>query len=157
MVSSGRAAGLKAAAAFAVFAVLVVSSQGHPRTKPLCSDCQSLCDANCTAMVIASCTEECNFQAGCDSCKSQVLQFCCQSFCSSSNDTSTVSSCCPSDCISGSCVSCSCDNCDTAAQNSCRSACSDLRCRACQNAVGQQCNISGCVADCNDHCVKKDC
>ncbi|CAL4987142.1 unnamed protein product [Urochloa decumbens] len=137
--------GLRAAAAIAVFAVLVMSSQGHPRTKPLCSDCPSLCGANCSAVVAAECNSTCSPRvAECDSCKSQVLRGCCQSFCSNSNDTSTISTCCPSDCISGNCAACSWHASDIS------------RCQACQQGVGQQCYTS-CIGACNDHCVKKDC
>ncbi|CAL4992180.1 unnamed protein product [Urochloa decumbens] len=156
------AAGLRAAAAIAVFTVLVMSSQGHPRTKPLCSDCPSLCGANCSAVVAAECNSTCSPRvAECDSCKSQVLQGCCQNFCSNSNDTSTISTCCPSDCISGNCVACSCETCTTAVQNSCAWPCgwhaSDIsRCQSCEQGVGQQCYTS-CIGACNDHCVKKDC
>ncbi|CAL4980356.1 unnamed protein product [Urochloa decumbens] len=156
------AAGLRAAAAIAVFAVLVMSSQGHPRTKPLCSDCPTLCGANCSAEVAKECNSTCSINvAQCEACKSQVIQACCQSFCSSSNDTSTVSSCCPSACISGNCTACSCNTCTTAVDNSCAFPCtmhaSDiLRCQSCQQGVGQQCSIS-CLSACNANCVDKDC
>ncbi|PUZ45352.1 hypothetical protein GQ55_8G215900 [Panicum hallii var. hallii] len=159
MVSS--AAGLKAATAVAIFAVLVMSSQGHPRTKPLCSDCPSLCNTNCSAVIAATCNSTCSPPvAECDRCKSQVLQGCCQDFCSSSHGTSSYS-CCPSDCIGGNCTTCSCDSCNAALQDRCTFACSmhasDLaRCEGCKNGVGQQC-YSPCISACNDHCVKKDC
>ncbi|CAO2144585.1 unnamed protein product [Urochloa humidicola] len=159
------AAGLRAAAAIAaVFAVLVMSSQGHPRTKPLCSDCQSLCNTNCTAFVAEACNSSCSLPPGqCEGCESSVLKACCQSFCSSSNDTSTVSSCCPSACISGgNCTSCSCEFCSAAVvQNSCSVPCSMhasdmMRCNACKAGAGQYCNES-CMSACNDNCVKIDC
>ncbi|OEL20240.1 hypothetical protein BAE44_0018741 [Dichanthelium oligosanthes] len=156
------AAGLKAAAAVAVFAVLVMSSQGHhPKRWPLCSDCQSQCSTNCSATVAAECSSDCSPpQASCDSCKSQVLQGCCQDFCKSSSGTGS-NSCCPNDCIGGSCVTCSCDNCTTTVQNNCAPACNlheddQLRCQACRNGAAQQC-FPSCLSACNDHCVKKDC
>ncbi|KAG2558493.1 hypothetical protein PVAP13_8NG270200 [Panicum virgatum] len=155
------AAGLKATAAIAVFAMLVMSSQGHPRTKVLCSNCPLLCGTNCSAVVEANCNSTCSPPvAECDRCKSQVLQGCCQNFCSSSNGNSSYS-CCPNDCISGSCTTCSCDNCITTVQTNCAFPCSMhasdiLRCEACRNGVGQQCYTS-CISACNDHCVKKDC
>ncbi|RCV38779.1 hypothetical protein SETIT_8G169400v2 [Setaria italica] len=156
------AAGFRAAAAIAVLAVLVMSSQGHPSKKPLCSDCPSLCNTNCSAVVAAACAVDCSPPVGqCEGCKSQVLRGCCQSFCSSSNDTSTVSSCCPSDCISGDCGTCSCDNCSAAVQNNCAWPCSMhasdmMRCNACRYGAAEQCATS-CISACDDHCVKKDC
>ncbi|PVH34447.1 hypothetical protein PAHAL_8G219900 [Panicum hallii] len=130
-------------------------SQGHPRNKPLCSDCSSLCNTNCTAMVNANCSNECSFQFSCQQCQSQVRQACCQDFCSRSDGTSSYS-CCPNNCVDGDCSTCTCDNCNAAIQNSCTSACSDRYCRACQSGVAQQC-MSSCLSDCNDHCVKKNC
>ncbi|CAO2142189.1 unnamed protein product [Urochloa humidicola] len=156
------AAGLRATAAIAVSALLVMSSQGHPRSKPLCSDCPSLCNTNCSAFVAKECNSTCTpNMAECDRCKSLVLQGCCQSFCSTSNDTSTISSCCPSDCISGNCTACSCETCTTAVQNSCSWPCSwhasdMLRCEGCQRGAGEQCCTS-CISACNDNCVKIDC
>ncbi|CAL4980357.1 unnamed protein product [Urochloa decumbens] len=145
------AAGLRAAAAVAVFAVLVMSSQGHPRKKPLCSDCPSLCNTNCTAEIAQKCINECSFQYGCDQCRSQVLQSCCRNFCSNSNGTSSLS-CCPNGTSSVTC----CDNCDSVVINNCASPCSDLSCMACQNGIGQQCRES-CMSACNGNCVNKDC
>ncbi|KAG2562946.1 hypothetical protein PVAP13_8KG305100 [Panicum virgatum] len=152
---SGSAASLKVAVAVAVFTVLVMSSQGHPRKKPLCSDCGSLCNANCTAMVTETCRNECNFQFACDQCKSQVRQACCQNFCSSSNGTS-IYSCCPNGCVDSDCATCSCDYCDTGVENSCTSPCSDRYCRLCTWGIEQQC-LPSCISDCNNNCVKKDC
>ena len=152
MVSSASATGLMAAAALAVFAVLVMSSQGLPRKKPLCSDCSSLCNTSCTAIAAANCSSYCSTFPW-EQCKSQVLQACCQSVCSSSTGTSNIS-CCPSDCMGGDCQTCSCDNCNTAVQNVCSDA-SNLRCQSSQNGIGQDC-LSPCISDCNDHCTKKD-
>ena len=149
------AAGLRATVVIAIFAVLVMSSLGHPRNKPLCSDCSSLCNTNCAAMVMANCSNECNYQFSCQQCQSQVRQACCKNFCSSSDGTSSYS-CCPNNCVDGDCSTCNCDNCNAAIQNSCISACSDRYCRACQFGISQQC-MSSCLTDCNDHCVKKDC
>ncbi|CAL4992177.1 unnamed protein product [Urochloa decumbens] len=146
------AAGLRAAAAIAVFTVLVMSSQGHPRTKPLCSDCSSLCNTNCTAEIAEKCINECSFQGACDQCESQVLQSCCQNFCSSSDGTSSFS-CCPNGTSS---VTCNCGNCNSAAQSSCTSPCSELSCMSCQFGIGQQCRDS-CMSACKENCVNYDC
>ncbi|KAG2562944.1 hypothetical protein PVAP13_8KG268400 [Panicum virgatum] len=154
MVSSLKAALM----AVAVFAMLVMSSQGHPK-KPLCSDCLSLCNANCTPVVDARCSYDCSPPvAQCDSCKSQILPQCCLDFCSGSNGNSSYS-CCPDDCISGNCTTCSCDNCITAVQTSCAFPCSMhasdiLRCQNCRSGAAQQC-YTPCMSACNDHCVKK--
>ncbi|CAL4992198.1 unnamed protein product [Urochloa decumbens] len=170
MASGASGLQAAAAAAIAVFAALVMSSQGHPRTKPLCSDCPSLCVAtpNCTAFVAEACNSSCSLPPGqCEGCEASALKACCQSFCSNSNDTSTVSSCCPSDCItisgsSSNCTSCSCGFCSAAAvQNSCSWPCtmhtSDMmRCNACKSGAGQQC-ATDCVSACNNNCVKNDC
>ncbi|KAF8700101.1 hypothetical protein HU200_034464 [Digitaria exilis] len=146
------ASGFRAAvAAVAIFAVLVMSSQGHPK-KSLCSDCPSLCSANCTAVIAEKCSNECSYQYDCDQCKAQVLQSCCKSFCSHFSDGTGSFSCCPNGTSS---VTCSCEYCDSPVQNSCTSACSPLTCMACTDGIGQQC-IPPCMSDCNDHCVKKD-
>ncbi|KAF8700102.1 hypothetical protein HU200_034465 [Digitaria exilis] len=127
------AVGLKTPVAIAVLAMLFMSSQGHPRTKPLCSDCQPQCNTNCTAIAA-------------------VGQACCQKFCGGSDGTSSFS-CCPNGTSS---VTCSCDSCKSDIQNSCTSPCSDLRCMACRDGFGKQCNQS-CLDDCNNNCVKKNC
>ncbi|RCV38781.1 hypothetical protein SETIT_8G169600v2 [Setaria italica] len=123
------AVGLKAAVAVAVLAVLLMSSQGHPRKK----DCASQCYNNCTAIAA-------------------VLQACCQNVCSSNGATSSLS-CCPNGTSS---VTCNCDNCNIAVQNVCATTCSNLRCEACKDRITKECNES-CIGACNDHCVKKDC
>ncbi|KAI4976450.1 hypothetical protein ZWY2020_050057 [Hordeum vulgare] len=43
---------------FAVISMLVMSSLGDPM--PLCSDCETLCRANCTVEAQANCAKYCN-------------------------------------------------------------------------------------------------
>ncbi|XP_062201514.1 uncharacterized protein LOC133904053 [Phragmites australis] len=133
-MASGAAA-LNAAAAVAVFAVLVMSSQGHPKTGPLCSDCVSLCSTNCTAYIASSCREQCDTPSGCQDCKNQVL-WGCQDCCSKGT--------------------CSCD-CNSTIVNACRLACSPryASCQSCRSGITQTC-YSTCNSDCNNNCVKKD-
>ncbi|TVU46550.1 hypothetical protein EJB05_06091, partial [Eragrostis curvula] len=155
------AAGLRAAADVVVLAMLVLSSQGHPTKKPLCSDCPSLCSTNCSAFIDAASNGTCSPPIEpCNSCKSQVLRGCCQDFCSSGNETNSISSCCPSDCISGDFATCSCDNCKTKVEQTCGwAACgmhaSDrMRCDNCKMGAAQAC-FPSCNSACNDNCVKK--
>ena len=152
-MASRAAVLIKAAATVAVFALLAMSSHGHPKTGPLCRDCSSQCDTNCSAIVAANCSSYCNPPPGCDGCKTLVLQMC--QDCCNSNGTSTLS-CCKNDCI-GDCGTCGCTSCDIAVQNSCMFACKPnySACYACTNAVRQQC-LTSCNSDCNDNCVKKE-
>nr|CAB3497081.1 unnamed protein product [Digitaria exilis] len=124
MASSGGAAALNAMAAIAIFAVLVMSSQGHPK-KPLCSDCPELCRANCSAQLSAALPAEC--VSSCDQtpppqcavCKSQLLQEC-QDCCGNATRTGA---CCTGGCVGDGCGdTCGCD-CSSYAGNACMYAC----------------------------------
>ncbi|XP_062201449.1 uncharacterized protein LOC133903967 [Phragmites australis] len=150
-MASGAAAAFKAAAVVSVFAVLALSSHGHPKTGPLCSQCASQCNTNCTASAAANCNSYCSAPSGCQSCIDQVLQGC-QNCC---NNSTSSSDCCGNGCA-GDCVTCGCD-CNSIVGIRCAPACKPnyLACQACKNAVGQQCHTS-CNSACNDNCVKKD-
>ncbi|CAN6181952.1 unnamed protein product [Urochloa humidicola] len=147
---ASTASAVKAAVVVAVFAVLLMSCRGHTKTGPLCKDCASQCYANCSAIAAANCSSYCSPPAGCDSCRTLVLQLC--QDCCNSNGTSTLC-CCKNDCIG----ECGCTSCDIAVQNSCVYACTPnySACQACTNAVRQECDTS-CNSACNDNCVKKE-
>jgi hypothetical protein len=149
---ASTAAALRAVAAVAVFAMLVMSCRGHPKTGPLCSDCASLCYTNCSAVAAAECGSDCNTPPGCDGCKTTVVQYC--QDCCNSNGTSTYS-CCDNGCI-GDCGTCGCTSCDVVLIK-CRSACNPnySGCQACSDAVRHQCETS-CNTACNENCVKKE-
>ncbi|KXG21458.1 uncharacterized protein LOC110430620 [Sorghum bicolor] len=123
------------AAAVAVFAIMVLSSLGHPETGPLCSDCGLLCTMNCTTEIATKCRSYCeNPSAGRQYCQRQVFQACTLSFCCNGN--------------------CSRD-CDLEAQNGCHVHDTTIDCQSCRGGVLQYC-IPTCNSNCNSTCVKKD-
>ncbi|AQK84636.1 uncharacterized protein LOC100278974 precursor [Zea mays] len=130
------ASGAGAAAAVAVFAIMVLSSLGHPRTGPLCSDCGSMCTANCTGEVATSCRSYCeNPLAARQSCERQVLQAC------------TVSFCCYGNCTR---------DCNLEAHNACQSVHdTTIDCQSCTGGIFQSC-FPACNSNCNSTCVNKE-
>ncbi|KAF7034145.1 hypothetical protein CFC21_045196 [Triticum aestivum] len=121
-----------------VFSMLITSSLGGPR--PLCSECETQCRTNCTAMVETSCRGYCTSGGGPrSSCRKYVFEDCnVKGTCCSSNGT------------------CTCD-CNTVAERGCMSV-SDgtLQCDPCKRSIYDQCG-STCRNDCNNNCKKKGC
>ncbi|OEL19906.1 hypothetical protein BAE44_0019076 [Dichanthelium oligosanthes] len=154
-MASGAAA-LKAAAAVAVFAMLVMSSQGHPKTGPLCSDCASQCSTNCSAITAANCSSACsgNYPPECYSCLDRVYnayENCC------SNDTiNSGLSCCDNGCF-GDCITCGPCDVNGLLTVRCMGVCQldNSACQACKDAATKQCNTD-CNSACSKICVKKD-
>ncbi|PWZ10147.1 hypothetical protein Zm00014a_032311 [Zea mays] len=133
------AAGAGAAVAVAVLAILVLSSMGHPNKGPLCSECGSLCNTNCTAEAANSttCRSYCDNDptAAREDCERQVLQGCQAAYCSY-----------------GTCSR----DCNLEAQNACLSIPDDYTdCQACKQGMFQSC-FPTCQSNCNSTCVKKE-
>ncbi|KAM3198620.1 hypothetical protein ACQJBY_073657 [Aegilops geniculata] len=123
----------------AVFSMLVMSSLGHPR--PLCSDCDPQCRANCTAEVKTSCSSYCSSGGGGpqEGCRRNILQQCtANGICCSSNGT------------------CTCD-CNTVAESGCKGVPNAIQlCDSCKHGIFDQC-FPTCNKDCNNNCKKKGC
>ena len=152
MASSGAAA-LKAAAFVAVFAMLVMSSQGNPRTGPLCSNCASQCSTQCGTITATNCSSACGYPPECYSCLDRVYNGY-EDCCSNATINSSLSSC-DNGCF-GDCVTCAPCDVNGLMTVRCMDVCklNKTACQACEDTVSQQCNAS-CNKDCSKTCVKK--
>ncbi|KAF7020128.1 hypothetical protein CFC21_033247 [Triticum aestivum] len=133
------AAGGASLLAAAVFSMLVMSSLGYPR--PLCSDCDPQCHANCTAEVKTSCSSYCSGGGGGprEGCRRNILRQCiANGICCSSNGT------------------CTCD-CNVVAESGCKGVTDATQlCDPCMRGIFGKC-FPTCKKDCNNNCKKKGC
>ncbi|CAN6217379.1 unnamed protein product [Urochloa humidicola] len=151
-MASGSAALKVAAAAVAVFAILVMSSQGNPRMGPPCSSCASQCNTTCGFITAQNCSRACDYPPECISCLDGVASAH-DNCCSNATIYSTIS-CCDNGCV-GDCVTCSPCDLNGLLTVRCLDVCqlNNSACQACKDAVSQQCN-TGCNKDCSKTCVK---
>jgi hypothetical protein len=154
-MASSAAALKTAAATVAVFAVLVISSQGNPRTGPPCSSCGSQCNSTCGTVTATNCSSACGYPPECYNCLDRVYNGY-ESCCGNATINSGVS-CCDNGCL-GDCYE-KCGPCDVNGLMTvrCRDVCklNSTACEACEETVSRQCNAS-CNKDCSKTCVKKD-
>ncbi|CAL5081041.1 unnamed protein product [Urochloa decumbens] len=153
-MASGAAA-LKAAAAIAVFSMLVMSSQGDPKTGPPCSYCEFQCNITSGTVAATNCSSACSYNPECYTCLHLAITAYGECF---SNETIYNSvSCCANGCY-GSYMTCGPCDFRTVLRACCMDVCNfnNSTCETCKDAVPSSTCNTDCSRDCSKTCVKND-
>ncbi|CAN6217380.1 unnamed protein product [Urochloa humidicola] len=153
-MASGAAALKAAAATVAIFAMLVMSSQGDPRTWPPCSYCGFQCNITCGTVAATNCSSVCSYTPECYTCLHLAWTGYGECF---SNETIYNSvSCCDNGCY-GNYMTCGPCDIKSVIRARCVDVCNfdNSACETCKDAVSQQCNTA-CSRDCSKTCLKND-